>query len=185
MKYLIKKILKEIEIKQKNRIGLGSFHAVYPYNQDPNKVIKIPRSNSDYAKETFRNNNDDAWFNVFKKYPDFFPKIYKITDKYILIERLDVEKVKNELQLLEDDLYLLYSDLIDDGYNITEIIYNLLLNKDKNLKNVIKTSKNKTILKKYIDLLSKIIKSDIKTFIDVNDNNFGYTQNGVLKMLDI
>lgn len=192
MKDLIRQILKEVSIERKKREGIGSFHEVYPLKYDSNKVIKIPRKSSDYAKETYRVGGSNAWFNVFKKYPKFFPIVYKITDKYIILEKLDVIRSKKELKLLEGELYLYYSDLIDDGYQITEILYNLVLgeiNGDKEksdeLQLLIKNSKNKDILNRYIDLLSGIVGSKLKRFIDVNDGNFGYNFKGELKMLDI
>lgn len=192
MKDLIRKILKEVNIEKKKREGIGSFHEVYPLKYDPSKVIKIPRVSSDYAKETYKVGGSDAWFNIFKKYPKYFPIIYKITDKYIILEKLDTNRVKRELSLLENDLYLYYSDLIDDGYQITEILYDLVFGemngnkgKTKQLEDLVNNSRNKDILNRYVDLLSGIVASGLRRFIDVNDGNFGYDDKGNLKMLDI
>jgi hypothetical protein len=97
-----------------------------------------------------------------------------------------------DLNLLEDDLYPYYSDEIDDGYQITEILYDLVLGKlggnklkDGELKHLISNSGNVEILNRYIDLLSGIAGNKLRLFIDVNDGNFGYDNKGNLKMLDI
>lgn len=187
MRGLIKKILREIE--KKDRLGSGSYHDVYPLRYDPSKVIKVPRGVSDYAKEIYRVGGSDAWFNIFKKYPKYFPKIYKITDKYVMMEKLDTERVERDLGLLEDDLYPYFSDEIDNGYQITEILYNLISGgndlKVKQLNLLAEKSKNRDIMNRYINLLSEIAGNKIRSFIDVNDGNFGYDNKDNLKMLDI
>jgi len=189
MKDLIKKILKEVSVDKKERMGRGSFHDVYPLKYDSSKVIKVPRGVSDYAKDVYRVGDSNAWFNIFKKYPQYFPEIYKITDKYVIIEKLDTERVERDLSLLEDDLYPYFSDDIDNGYHITEILYDLISAgndlKTKQLNLLVEKSKNRDIMKRYIDLLRSIEGEKIRGFIDVNDGNFGYNKEGNLKMLDI
>lgn len=191
MKDLIKKILKEVSVEKKERMGRGSFHDVYPLKYDSSKVIKVPRGVSDYAKDVYRVGDSNAWFNIFKKYPQYFPEIYKITDKYVIIEKLDTERVERDLYLLEDDLYPYFSEDIDNGYHITEILYDLILDsagndlKTKQLNLLVGKLKNRDIINRYIDLLRSIEGEKIRGFIDVNDGNFGYNDKGELKMLDI
>lgn len=196
MKDLIKKILKEVSVEKKERMGSGSFHDVYPLKYDSSKVIKVPRGVSDYAKDVYRVGGSDAWFNIFKKYPQYFPKVYKITDKYVILENLDTNRVKQDLFKMEDDLVSIspvISDMIEEhNYGVTEILYWLVLGKLLGNKeeidiynDIIEKSHFKDIFKRYFDLLFNIRNERIKGFIDVNDGNFGYDDKGNLKMLDI
>jgi hypothetical protein len=92
---------------------------------------------------------------------------------------------------MEDDLYPYFSEDIDNGYHITEILYDLILDsagndlKTKQLNLLVGKLKNRDIINRYIDLLRSIEGEKIRGFIDVNDGNFGYNKEGKLKMLDI
>jgi hypothetical protein len=196
MKDLIKKILKEVSVEKKERMGRGSFHDVYPLKYDSSKVIKVPRRVSDYAVAEYWEAGPDAWFNIFKKYPQYFPEVYKITNKYIVLEKLDTNRVKQDLIKMEDDLVSISSTLSDmienKNYDVTDVLDKLVLGKLINIREDIKTldmlikkSHNKDLFKRYIDLLSAIRSERIRDFIDVNDGNFGYNKEGELKMLDI
>jgi hypothetical protein len=183
-KFIKDKSMNEVSINKKPVLGVGAFHNVYDlYGKD--RVIKVPRGN--VGLDELKSGGDGAWFNIFKSNPKFFPMVYKVTNKYVILEKLDVNRVKSDLKLIEDDIYVYFSDLIDDGYQITNILYGLLFSSDKKdrkmLKTVIDISSNKVILRKYLDLLKnvgKIIKNP-----DINDGNFGYDRSGNLKMLDI
>jgi hypothetical protein len=196
MKDLIRKIIKEISVDKKERMGRGSFHDVYPLKYDSDKVVKVPRLKDGYAASEYLEPGSDSWFNTFKKYPQYFPEVYKITDKYIILEKLDTERVKQELFKMEDDLVSIspvISDMIEEhNYGVTEILYWLILGKLLGNKeeidiynDIIEKSHFKDIFKRYFDLLFNIRNERIRGFIDVNDGNFGYNKEGKLKMLDI
>lgn len=163
----------------KNIIDKGTYHKIYPMLNNYDKVIKTV-SNSHKI--------DTKWVDTFIKYPDMFPIIYKSTDNYVILERLDTDKVKNELKIMEDDIlinYPLLSDDIDDGYNISVLLYNFILNDKKQLIHLLSRIKNKLLFTIWTNYLQKLIKLNIRKFIDINDNNFGYDKKGNLKMLDI
>jgi hypothetical protein len=196
MKDLIRKIIKEISVDKKERMGRGSFHDVYPLKYDSDKVVKVPRSKDGYAASEYLESGSDSWFNIFKKYPQYFPEVYKITDKYIILEKLDTNRVKQDLIGMEDELVSIsptFSNMIEEiNYGVTEVLDGLVMgklsgiNEDiKMLNMLIKKSYNKDIFKRYIDLLLSIRGERIRDFIDVNDGNFGYNKEGKLKMLDI
>lgn len=196
MKDLIRKILKEVSLDKKERLGRGSFHDVYPLKYDPSRVVKIPRTRDGYAAAEYWEAGSESWFNIFKKYPQYFPEVYKITDKYIILEKLDTNRVKQDLIKMEDDLVSIssnLSDMIEDrNFGVTEVLDGLIMGKlsgdkedAKMLNMLIKKSHNKDLFKIYIDLLLSIRGERIRGFIDVNDGNFGYNKEGKLKMLDI
>ena len=184
----------EMDIKKKDFLGKGSFHKVYPLKYDSNKVIKVPTT--EYSKSEFDVSGSGSWFNIFMKYPKYFPIIYKVTNNYIILEKMYISKVKEDLVIMEDELVMLFPEIADkiemDGYGVTEVLYEYIqksVNGDKisddKLKEIKRLVKNKKIFNKYIDLMVSIAKLRLRTFIDVNDDNFGYNNNGVLKMLDI
>ena len=84
-------ILKEITFKEP--IGQGSEHIIYPYSKDPNKVIKT------FDPDEKESINKDQ-ITTFQKHPDIFPIVYKVTDKYAILEKLNTKKVIDELEKL-------------------------------------------------------------------------------------
>ena len=78
-------ILKEIIFK--TPIGQGSEHIIYPYSKDPNKIIKT------FDPDETESINKDQ-ITTFQKHPDIFPIIYKVTDKYAVLEKLSEEDVR-------------------------------------------------------------------------------------------
>ena len=107
-------ILKEITFKEP--IGQGSEHIIYPYSKDPNKVIKTFDPDE-------RESIDKDQITTFQKHPDIFPIVYKVTDKYAILDKLNTKKVIDELEKLEAEFFNLkwksnkkrkYSILLDD-----------------------------------------------------------------------
>ena len=84
-------ILKEITLKEP--IGQGSEHIIYPYSKDPNKVIKT--FDSDETESINKNQ-----ITTFQNHPDIFPIVYKVTDKYAVLEKLNTKKAIDELEKL-------------------------------------------------------------------------------------
>jgi hypothetical protein len=55
----------EIATKEKELVGKGAFHNVYPSNKNPNMVYKIG-----FDEDV------NGWVDLFKSRPDIFPKVY-------------------------------------------------------------------------------------------------------------
>ena len=55
----------EIATKEKELVGKGAFHNVYPSNKNPNIVYKIG-----FDEDV------NGWVDLFKSRPDIFPKVY-------------------------------------------------------------------------------------------------------------
>lgn len=80
-------LLKELNIITKPEQGKGGSHTVYTSKNHPNKVIKIP--NSPNTKSVL-----NTHIEMFKKYPKFFPKVYKsISGEYMVIEKLNQKPI--------------------------------------------------------------------------------------------
>ena len=185
-------ILKEIIFK--TPIGQGSEHIIYPYSKDPNKIIKTSSQSVNKNQIT-----------IFQKHPDIFPIVYKITDKYAVLEKLDVNQAITELEKLEVEFFnlkwhsdkkrkysILLDDLMennDDDYDFIGLLYYLLQNNPSSLKSELNTlyslTQNPELLKKWIDFLIKVTSKTNQTELDIHSEQFGYDSKGNIKLLDI
>jgi hypothetical protein len=82
---LLNEILDKASIGTKH--GEGGQHNVHNYGTD--KVIKRA-----YRGGNIKNNEN---IKIFNEYPEIFPKIYDIGEKYIILEKLDDRKSQKEL----------------------------------------------------------------------------------------
>ena len=191
-------ILKEITFK--TPIGQGSEHIIYPYSKDPNKVIKT--FDPDETESINKNQ-----ITTFQKHPDIFPIVYKVTDKYSVLEKLNTEKAINELEKLQTEFFNLkwrsekkrkYSILLDDlmennnleGLDFIGLLYHLFQNTSssslkKELNTLLSLTQNPDLLKKWIDFLIKVSSIMSKTKLDIHTEQFGYDPKGNIKLLDI
>jgi hypothetical protein len=190
-------ILKELNIKPKKPSGLGSRHIVYPSQSDPNKVIKTININPDYDGNEYNTLDIDS-LELFKKYPNVFPKVYKITNKYAVLEKLNTSKVFNELknlynQVIESNTE--FSEYIKDKYTgydrssneFSTDIYEYIKYEDKTLSDfdeVYSKIKDGELLKKYVLFIFTIIKLFPQS-LDIHNDQFGYDSEGNIKLLDI
>ena len=191
-------ILKEITFKEP--IGQGSEHIIYPYSKDPNKVIKTFDPDE-------RESIDKDQITTFQKHPDIFPIVYKVTDKYAILEKLNTKKVIDELEKLEAEFFNLkwksnkkrkYSILLDDlmkddnldGYDFIGLLYYLIQKTPssslkKELDTLSSFTQNPKLLKKWIDFLIKLSSIMGQTELDMHAEQFGYNSEENLKLLDI
>ena len=194
----LQNILKEIIFK--TPIGQGSEHIIYPYSKDPNKIIKT------FDPDETESINKDQ-ITTFQKHPDIFPIIYKVTDKYAVLEKLNTEKAIDELEKLETEFFNLkwrskkkrkYSILLDElmennnleDYDFIGLLYHLFQNTSssslkKELNTLLSLTSNPDLLKKWIDFLIKVTSKTNQTELDIHSEQFGYDSKGNIKLLDI
>lgn len=196
----LKNILINDEIRKKEKIGSGKDHYVYDYEGDPTKVIKVAWDAEDGNKfnpksKIVQVNINKNHIDIFKKYPDFFPKVHKVTNRYAIIDKLDTKQIKND----EIELYRILSTIgFDDFEYITEktaisTAYWNFANKKGLFEKVLKKLSSNGILdesavvKKYMNFFYKILKSSLKkklVRLDIIGDNIGYDKDGELKLLD-
>ena len=191
-------ILKEITLKEP--IGQGSEHVIYPYSKDPNKIIKT------FDPDERESINKDQ-ITTFQNHPDIFPIVYKVTDKYAVLEKLNTKKAIDELEKLETEFFNLkwrdekkrkYSILLDDlmeddnleDYDFIGLLYHLFQNTSssslkKELNTLLSLTSNPDLLKKWIDFLIKLPSIIGKTELDIHAEQFGYDSEENIKLLDI
>ena len=85
----LENILKELSIQAKPKLGAGEEHDVYPFNKQPNYVIKQPKTPySDNEKYSIYQK-----FELFNKFPELFARVKKLNDRYVVIEKLNTQKL--------------------------------------------------------------------------------------------
>lgn len=197
IKTTIREFLNE-ELRKKTIIGKGKDHVVYDYEGDPSKVIKVAWGSDgnkyDPDAELKLVNLDPSHIATFKKYPEFFPKVHKFTDKYAIIDKLNTDKIKNE----QSELYKQFSQLgisdfkyMNENYAIADIYTQLAIRRglfNKVLQKLIGNGQyfESPILQKYMDFFQRILNSQLgkNKRLDVSAVNIGHDEKGYLKLLD-
>ena len=190
-------ILNEINIRQKTQLGSGDNveGEVYPFELSPDKVIKKYTQTNPETKY--------AQYELMKKYPKFFVKVFKITPQYVVLEKvktpvpglkelqsylnneLDIKFVKGQgLQnVYATDLVMGIFDEISSG-NLS--FFNSIL---KRVKEAGKTDYYNLLAKLYIffrDFKKEVPEGFMNDqFLDIHSNNIGINPQGKLKLFDI
>ena len=184
-------ILRELDIKPKPILGKGSYHAVYDYLKDSTKIIKVPLEDIDETHHQIE---------IFKEHPDIFPIVHKVTDKYVILEKLDAKKAREDIQNLGKEIGIKIKELSDPSdtlrwigralntpgndisYLMNRIIFAFELNK-----RIISDMLTPEDSKLYFTLMSLINQANeiMGGDADIHFNNFGYDKTGKLKILDI
>lgn len=203
-------MVKEIKIHQKQQSGAGSQHAVFPYHRYQDKILKTKmgdiqfyRDNPQYINSAKMDSNE---MEIFQKYPDLFAKVYKYTDRYAVIEKLNTDHFKQDVEKLAQGMFdfvlndprlaqaiIPYtidpsnSDPSDIG--VTQILWSMMVkpNAERNFQ-ILEKYLDKQILRKFLDFLTKVehkLIGKVRKSVDVHDGNFGYNKKGELRLLDI
>lgn len=187
--------LNEVQVQSKPIIGTGIEHDIYPDTKNSSRIYKVP-------KDAIAKQKMYEWIRIFNKYPQVFAKIYKAkNNSYVSLEKLDTNRVKQEYDKLFD-YFTTKHILIDDsdiygesGVNdpLTHLFLTLsifysesktkeMLSKMKQLEpNII------PIFKNWLEFSLKVrdVAEKESRSIDFHTGNFGYDNQGNLKMLDI
>ena len=198
----------EIATKEKELVGKGAFHNVYPSKKNPNIVYKIG-----FDEDV------DGWVDVFKSRPDIFPKVYgmghiniklkkQVTNmswrtgefkpitynpgdivkvKYVEVEKLDTKKATEYWYSLDN----VVQQMSPSYTSLQKYFTSLGLDDDLeqeflSVGEKIKESSNDFIYNIFVsfyNLISSVY--EIKPRADVHVGNYGYDKDGNLKCLDI
>ena len=167
-------ILKELNIQTKSELGSGLSFVAYPSKIDPSKVIKTtiydePEKLQDHIY-------------MFMKYPKYFPKVYKATDKYLVIEKLNTKPIIEYYNKLKSLTSLLNPFKLIPFYNPKKF------DPDNPLDVVIKQHPElleMTLkLKKLYKDVDKILEKEGYNELDFHSENIGIDDKGNFKMLD-
>ena len=122
-------------------------------------------------------------YNVYKRRPDLFPHIYHLGKDHVIVEKLDVLSVVDDIEVLE-------SYLGDDFYTFEHMVNNfykkiLKLNWPKEIKELARKYAN--IICELKSTLTKEEKKELNRvddLYDVHEGNWGYDSKGKLKLID-
>ena len=194
-------------IRQKEHIGKGNDHAVFQFEKLPGHLIKVK------LPKNYDNLSFEIYYGAYKKNPDLVAKIFKMTDKYLIVEELDNKKIREEINHLKN-LIFQHDDIANMfhypknstnkyNYDNFDFVYNISLtlpyaheveedpNNAEHFSNIDKIisllskidEKASFLLQKYVDFIWLAKKAYIAQDIDVY--NIGYDKNGKLKCLDV
>ncbi len=176
-------------LSSKEPLGRGAEHIVYSGLYDKDKVYKVP------VDEESRQNMA-RWIKLFKENPIIFPKIYKVGENYVALEKLNTAQVKDELNQMWD--FFTERGILDEdslGYDVVDLLQQIVFLGGTIKKQVIDAVKAdpkiKKIFTRWLDTMNKIRNVMVNTvgpkdeFFDIHSNNFGYDSKGNLKLLDI
>lgn len=178
-------IFKELDIRQKTKIGSGTYKDVYDLETYPGFVAK-----------RFDTLNNESIYDVqeeeelSKKYPELFTQIKKVDYKkgYMVQEKVDKDKFQSDADKLKEEIV---SEAPTFQYiDIVAYLFDRLVDNNKDaivvIKNILTDNNNKKFYNKLITYLSKLskIKREVVGF-DAHRENFGYDKQNNIKMFDI
>ena len=184
--------------RPKEMFGLGSYHQIYQSKKNPDRLYKVGDKNT-----------VDEWVKIFRKYPKYFPKIFRVfkskakgnIDIYIVeIERLETRSATMDLSMIDE--YLTFNcDNIRCGkfgpnlHNFFEKeclgqIINQLEESDDTYDRVLKPIfvKWATFLREVYPTIQQEFKSmggDGSRVLDLHVGNVAYDKNKNIKLIDI
>lgn len=203
MKIIVSKSLfEELNLKSTSKdrfIGHGTYQYAFNHS-DPDKVIKKgrnyrtdkidPQSDTVIKYEGRDYNEGELWeFEEMQKYPKFFPIIYRIDKKAIVMQKLDGEKAKSQFLQIQFAITARFPGLKFDDFLSQYKEIGKFHKMDDQMSDMYQYLKNKNPelmgnFYRFCYLVWNIM--ELKLFdIDVSQSNFGYDKLGNLKMLDV
>lgn len=165
----------------KSPLGKGRHSVAYDYGN--NKVIKFPKNR--YYHEDFLET-----IKFMKKEPNFFAKIFKFNEDYVIQEKLDVKKANKffaelfeifkNIENEDEDAFASFWGIIefDSEYEYPNYMKELQSN-HKDLYNFLRE------VQELINTLTSLAEDNGIDFLDFTDNQFGFDKQGELKLVDI
>jgi len=136
----------------------GSFKQVYDLKNYKNRIVKTGNGAVTEAR-------------IFKKNPEYSPKVYEINEDYVVLEKLDVDKATQDFEkLINKDRGYIHNWGLKTFSNPKEY---------KNLLDKITTDAGRDMLDRVKNI---VLTLNMK---DIHSRNFGYDKIGNLKAIDI
>jgi hypothetical protein len=178
-------IFKELDIRQKIKIGSGTYKDVYDLETYPGFVAK---KFSILDNEVVYDVQEEE--EISKKYPELFTQIKKVDYKrgYMVQEKVDKDKFQSDVDKLKEEIVLAAPSFkpIDIPFYLFRHLRDNNKDAIKAIKDILKDNNNKKFYNTLITYLFKLSKVKRETQgLDVHRENFGYNDKKQIKMLDI
>lgn len=204
--------INELNIKKKEPLGSGVEHTAFPFEKFKDLVIKTKTGMLQVSKDVdgFIFTSKDMVLNpgetkIFQDHPEICAKVYKATDRYVVLEKLDVKGLQKDLEGIADAMVRLFNEepelaknfSLKDPLHMTAQDFDASVDLDRNqndqdfIKGVIKYSTNRNFTIKFLKFLQAVRASGINKMlpnnrrVDIHERNIGYDKQRNIKLLDI
>ncbi len=193
----------EINIRKKEPIGSGTVHNVYDFEKFKDKIIKTKYGDTVFQNGELKRINTNTLnqneMKIFQNNPDLFAKVYKVTERYAIIERLDTKKMLSDIQekvapailktfiehpnMAKEWTSKPPTEMTSQDFDGAGML-NAFRNHNLFIKNVLKNTSDKEFVLKLIRLITLAYEQIHRHVIDIHENNLGYDKEGNIKLLD-
>lgn len=197
----------EIQVRRKEKLGAGSQHNVYNFEKFQDKIIKTrfgnlivnPQGNWERIS-TDKLDLDEM--KVFQENPDLFAKVFKVTERYAVIEKLDTDSILKDINdkvaeaivktfIMDPELAKISTnkkpaELTSQDFDGIGML-NAYRNSKAFIKGVLKYTSDQDFVIQLLQLINKAyntITSPGKRTVDIHEKNVGYDKQGKVKLLD-
>lgn len=196
-------VMKEINIRRKEPLGSGTVHTVYNFEKFKDKVIKTKYGDLEYTNGKLERVNtnklDQNEMQTFVNNPEIFAKVYKYTDRYAIIEKLDTQNLLNDVQEKVAPAivktFIQNPELASEWTSKKPIemtsqdfdgagMLNAFRNHKQFVKGVLKNTPDREFVIKLLKLINNAYNEIPRHVVDIHENNLGYDKEGNIKLLD-
>jgi len=195
--------MKEISIRRKEPIGSGTVHNVYDFEKFKDKIIKTKygdmRIVNGQLQRINSNKIDQKEIETFINNPNLFAKVYKVTERYAVIEKLDTKSFLNDVQekvapavvktfIQNPELSAEWTskkpeELTSQDFDGAGML-NAFRNHKEFIKGVLKNTPDRDFVIELLKLINTAYNEIPKHVVDIHENNIGYDKEGNMKLLD-
>lgn len=195
--------MKEISIRRKEPMGTGTAHNVWNFEKFKDKVIKTKFGDikvvNGELKRVNTNKLDQNEMQIFQNNPEIFARVYKVTERYAVIERLDTKNFLNDVQkkvapavvktFVQNPEFAAEwtskkpEELTSQDFDGAGML-NAFRNHKEFIRGVLKNTPDREFVIKLLKLINNAYNEIPKHIVDIHENNLGYDKEGNIKLLD-
>lgn len=179
--------MNELNINKKDNLNRGFDHVVFPFKGDDTKVIKTAYDRDANGKLILAPVDLDFW-EQFMNNSSVCAKIFKISDKYVVMEKLNTDKVEKDEKVLANQLKSIlptsYTWLHNPEHIITHLYDMVHDNNIALIRQIESLLPQRGLFRGYISFFIKVDNVFGNEKLDIHGGQVGYDSKGNLKLLD-